>query len=424
MLFNCTILLIIFIIKLGSSFKADIVYHIQYFGAKPYRGWTTIGMILPFEGYDKFRDMIENEMFDLDKKKRAKVEAKYFVRGSMLKKWNESVSEAEEALLLDIKERVNKLTFNYINVAPQKSTTSNKNPKISNSHNNLNSSKKSSTTGDVYNFEDDDDASDTTFPEFVLRKRVQKADYNVYFEKNLDEEMLKHPELTRTQIKNKLKKQWDNLDDELRSLYVERKALYEDESNMLVSKRSNFDDDYFNDESDYEYNDNDTNSDTNHVVNNCEDSKADATMSNSVKKRRIKSKKSEKLFDKIKNNDMENKNDTINDDSKLKKRKSKADLNETNGSKDKKPRRSLKIKTENNGETEKDCSSDISISDSSDKKTAEFCFQCGYLNKKDILANCSGKCGRRYHLNCCKDTSMVKIEGKKYLCQECIDGKY
>lgn len=385
---------------------------------------------MPFEGYDKFRKMIEHEMFDLDKKKRAKVEAKYFVRNSMLKKWNESVSEAEEALLLDIEDRVNTLTFTYVNMTPQKPTSLNKSSKSLNSEDNLNSSKKSK--GDVYAFDDDDDASDNaSFPEFVLRKRVQKADYNVFFQKHLNEEMVNHPELTRTEIKNKLKKQWDELDDEVRSIYVERKAIYEDESNMLVSKRLNFDDDYFNDESDYEYNDIASNDSSSHVTNNFDDSKVDTTLSDSVKKRRIKSKKSEKLFDKIKNNDLDSKNNSINEDqndSKLKmKRKSKTDLNATNEEKNKKVRRTSKVKNENNGEMEPDCQSDSSVSEISDKKVnikSKFCFQCGFMNKKELLVNCIGNCGRRYHLNCCKDTSMTKLDTKKFLCDECRDGKY
>ncbi|KAH9528291.1 Histone-lysine N-methyltransferase, H3 lysine-36 and H4 lysine-20 specific [Dermatophagoides farinae] len=281
-----------------TTFKTE--YHVQYFGPEPSRGYINESNIIPFEGYQQFRDKIEDELKDLDKKKRAKSEQKYIVRGSLLKKWNESISEAEEAMDLNREDRLELLNFNYVRQSDLQ---------ISNRSQHQQRATPSSNE-DVYAFDDDDAFGDSTLPTgFVFRKRLPKGDFNVYLKRHLEEEIENNSDLSKSEVIKKLKEKWSGLDEAIRSIYVERKAIYEDESNMLVSKRSNFDDDYFNDDdSDYDYNDSD--SDRNGFGFNDDQSgeqfnndQKSAMTSVKMKSRRTKSRKSEKLFDKIKNQD-------------------------------------------------------------------------------------------------------------------------
>lgn len=256
-------------------------------------------------------------MKDLDKKKRAKSEQKYIVRGSLLKKWNESISEAEEAMDLNREDRLELLNFNYVRQSDlqisnrsqhQQRATPSSSKKVSQQNSGKNAAKKNNE--DVYAFDDDDAFGDSTLPTgFVFRKRLPKGDFNVYLKRHLEEEIENNSDLSKSEVIKKLKEKWSGLDEAIRSIYVERKAIYEDESNMLVSKRSNFDDDYFNDDdSDYDYNDSD--SDRNGFGFNDDQSgeqfnndQKSAMTSLKMKSRRTKSRKSEKLFDKIKNQD-------------------------------------------------------------------------------------------------------------------------
>lgn len=114
--------------------KRGILYHVQYFGSKPYRGYTLNGAVMPFEGFENFKQKITQELEEsTDKSKRLKVEQKYFVKNSIWKNWNESVSEAENALDMDKKSRIRLLTFNYITLENEIKTP--KTPKNSSSTN-------------------------------------------------------------------------------------------------------------------------------------------------------------------------------------------------------------------------------------------------------------------------------------------------
>ena len=269
----------------------------------------------------------------MDKKKRAKSEQKYIVRASLLKKWNQSISEAEVAMDLNRLDRLELLNFNYIshsnnalltNRQQQKSRVITATPKkVSQQNSSKHSTKKNNE--DVYAFDDDDAFGDSTLPTgFVFRKRLPKGDFNIYVKRHLEEEIEKNPDLSKSEVIKKLKEKWSGLDEAIRSIYVERKAIYEDESNMLVAKRSNFDDDYY-DDSDYDYND--SGSDRNGF--GCDDDqsgepfdndkKSSTTTNIKVKSRRTKSRKSEKLFDKIKNQDsstdnIDNEEEIVNND--------------------------------------------------------------------------------------------------------------
>ncbi|KAF7490682.1 Histone-lysine N-methyltransferase NSD2 [Sarcoptes scabiei] len=258
-------------------------------------------MVMPFEGFEKLIEKIQNEMKDLDRKKRSKIEAKYMVKNSILKKWNESISEAEEAMILPLKERVDLLTFNYISNVEKKTPRPNK----SKSDSSITSKSKTVTkksSEDVYDFDDEEDPFESVPPSgIVFRKRLPKGDFSVYCKKHYDEEAKKDPNLSKNEINRLLKEKWSNLDEEMRSLYVKRKAIDEDDFSMLVSKRSNFNDDYYNDDSDSDYNDSGSETGINRPKKILDNDTIFAQNSSTAKKIKSKSRKSEKLFDKIKN---------------------------------------------------------------------------------------------------------------------------
>ncbi|KAJ6223683.1 hypothetical protein RDWZM_002228 [Blomia tropicalis] len=260
-----------YLYNIGSSCKADRVYHVQYFGPEAYRGWTAIGMVMPFEGIEKFYEKINEEISDLPKKKVSKVLEKCNVKPSIKKKWNESVSEAELALKLDRKERVNKLTFNYVVGSEAAATAAARSRKSQldsimqstpSSTSGLQSSssvtsktpkekkgtaKKRSASGkkgkamnqsseDVYDFDEDSEKLDNEpFPSLCFASRRPKGDFDVYCREHLDEETEAHPEMNKSEVIELLKQRWDELSEEMRSVFIERKAIYEDDSNIYKS---------------------------------------------------------------------------------------------------------------------------------------------------------------------------------------------
>lgn len=295
-------------------------------------------MVMPFEGYENFYDRICEEIEDQPKPKVTKILEKFDVKKGIKKKWDQSISEAELAMKLDKRERVRKLTFNYIlddggistpksrkstissvTSSPVVTMTLNSSIVSSSTPNNGKSAKKASSQksskgkksgkktatesgGDVYEFDEDSDTAEQPFIGLKLnlnRNRVPKGEFQVYFRKHFDEEAKRHPNRSKAEIDDFLRQQWKELEEDERAIYVARKALYEPESNMIVAKRSNFDDDFSND-SDYDYNDSEGGKD----LDGNDISKLSNSNNNSTSKaKRSKSRKSEKLFDKIKNED-------------------------------------------------------------------------------------------------------------------------
>lgn len=477
----------------GSSCKADRVYHVQYFGPEAYRGWTAIGMVMPFEGIEKFYEKINEEISDLPKKKVSKVLEKCNVKPSIKKKWNESVSEAELALKLDRKERVNKLTFNYVVGSEAAATAAARSRKSQldsimqstpSSTSGLQSSssvtsktpkekkgtaKKRSASGkkgkamnqsseDVYDFDEDSEKLDNEpFPSLCFASRRPKGDFDVYCREHLDEETEAHPEMNKSEVIELLKQRWDELSEEMRSVFIERKAIYEDDSNMFVAKRSTFDDDYLND-SDSDYNDSDGNDNFKE-----EEDDSPSVMNNSTPKKNAKAQKSEKLFDKIKNEN----NDTpttaktptrsgrrrtatkVSNSSVTKKsiKPSKSELkssdqksNSTASMKNVESTPSSKANVSDPLSNPPDmwvkklCSLDESADETSgsdaasvndeigsSKKVEEdrFCYKCGdeELTQSNILVKCSGICRRMFHQKCIGDE--FNDDPDNYYCLEC-----
>ena len=92
------------------------MYHVQYFGPKPYHGWTTKNKVMHYEGFKKFDDNVNEEMENSngDQKKKDKVIKKWGVKeGDEEREWNESIAEAELAMKLNPEKRVQDLTLHY-----------------------------------------------------------------------------------------------------------------------------------------------------------------------------------------------------------------------------------------------------------------------------------------------------------------------
>lgn len=435
----------------GYSSKAGRVYHVQYFGSQPSRSWTNIGMVMPYEGYTKYYNKILNEAKDLPKKQADKVIAKYSMKANIKKKWNESVAEAEEALKLTQADRVRLLTYSYVvktdsNEAKKRPSTTKRSVEVSTKNSSTPSSKKSlSAPEDVYNFDDDSEGFDNGLPGLSFPKRALKGDFQVYLRKHFDEESKANPNMSKVEITDSLKDKWNLLDEEMRSIYVERKAIYEDESNMLVSKRSNFEDNYFNDDSDYDdYNDSDNNSDN---QNGFEQPNNISTTDEE------KTKKSENLFDKIKNEEVPNadsgapasgetrarsKRNSTAPNSASKKKQAVETTNST--SKETKSPKTPKVANLNTSkssisivkrmliesdESESDDmnNNDPNVVDNNKKPFSSdiFCYECAdEENIDDERVTCKGVCGRIFHKKC------AKYEGgnNSFICTECFNSKF
>lgn len=418
------------------------MYHVQYFGSQASRGWTNIGMVFPFEGYSKFHEKILNETKDLPKKQANKIFAKYSIRPGLKKQWNESVSEAEEALKLNLEDRVEKLTFNYVvrsdtnetKKRPSSTKRSLESSELNNSLASSSSKKPNNAPEDVYNFDEDSEGFNNGLPGLSFPKRALKGDFQVYIRKHFDGVSKENPDLSKAEVTDILRNNWDSLDEEMRSIYVERKAIYEDESNMLVSKRSNFEDNYFNDDdSDYDYNDSD-----NSNQNGFDQPKALFPVTPKD------TKKSESLFDKIKNEvpkkasngkDSRSRKSSVSRSSitNSSKKKSVTTSTEKVASKEKTPtsqKSSVNLNTPKSkisivkrmliesDESGDDANNVVDLKNPF--KSDIFCYQCAdEENINDERIKCKGECGRIFHKKC------ASYEGSNntFVCSDCFNSK-
>lgn len=392
---------------------------------------------MPFKGGDQYVAMVKEQVEGVPLKKAAKILKKYSVTQNHLKKWNESVSEAEEALKLSPEERLQTLTFHYV-VDDKSSKTPAKNTKrvsikIPNSINSA--SNKKGVPEDVYDFDEDSDCFDNgPMPGLMFRKRPQ-GDFQVYARKHFDEESKANAHLSKAEIMKILKEKWELLGEDMRSIYVERKAIYEDESNMLVSKRSNFDDDYFNDDSDYDYNDSSSENGNDSASNSKHEIHGSFSVAGKSKSR-SKARKSEQLFDKIKNQvgskeETKQKRQSSKQTNKGKesqgdeKNNAKKATNKNKRLSNQNSKKKSEIPVENPETPEKPNGSSVFEEDftlSNDKKDEDtICFKCADTDNKLELVSCNGECRRMFHSAC---VEMIKQEDGTFLCEECSTGKW
>lgn len=427
----------------------------QFFGHTPSRGWPSAGNFFPFEGYEKFVERIKNEVEKLNAKQSSKVLSKYIVKAPMMKSWNYAVAEATEAMNLDNISRIRLLTFDYyikdeaktpkptkrpLEVASTSKASHNESPKPSKARKRNSTGKKAATSPeDVYNFNDDSDSGEV-MGKLTLKNRKAKGDFQVYLRKHFEDECKANSDMTKMQVTAILKQKWSKMTDYERSYFVERIALFENEANMLVSKRASLGNDYDSD-SDNNYSSNDEESlDRQSNENNGEGIGESNDKEAAIRK--AKARKSEKLFDMIIDGGGSSKDEETTmptktkrlSESRLRTPKKKPDSKtEPSPAKTKSASKNgnaagsvLPMKKSNKvlfvlGDNDFE-QSDASYINSFQKDVLlhDFCFVClnDGIDTPNII-KCSGDCNRYFHKKCVElDSSMTT-----FLCEECSDGK-
>lgn len=248
------------------------VFHVQYFGTKPYRGYTQ-GNVFKYEGKEKYElklDQIKNTPTP-NKSQRKQELSNLSIKPSFKREWIVACSEADEAMKLERSARIEKLTFEYIldkpksvikkeqKVSEEKSTPStsksasksatksaNKSsakkrkiedevaetPTTSKSQSkskrkkktNANDSSKSSP-GDVYDFNlfEEEFEEETPKKLFELSSaRRAKGEYDIYAKQMRANIQKENPELDADEIEKKLKHNWNLMSEDMRNSYGPR----------------------------------------------------------------------------------------------------------------------------------------------------------------------------------------------------------
>ena len=205
------------------SYKAGHVYHVQYFGPQALRGWTSLGQVMPFEGRDEYLRKLESLKDNSPKAQSSKIAAKFAIKPSLKKQWDQSVDEAEEASKMSREDRVRALTFEYL--LSSKSNLRRKSETSIEGEFDSKRKKLSSSPEDIYDFDDNEDAvniSEST-PGLMWRKRVQKGDFTTYVERHIQTVERENPGADRKELEDMLQRRWDLLGEDLRALYTDRK---------------------------------------------------------------------------------------------------------------------------------------------------------------------------------------------------------
>ncbi|KAF8784580.1 Histone-lysine N-methyltransferase NSD2 like protein [Argiope bruennichi] len=106
--------------------KNERIYHVQFFGEAPQRGWTVAGNIFEFKGesayFERTQDLLVANASRGTKFLR-KLKAKYSIPASSRKKWLIAVEEAEEAAkIINLGERFRSYVFDYEKLKSKKSS--------------------------------------------------------------------------------------------------------------------------------------------------------------------------------------------------------------------------------------------------------------------------------------------------------------
>ncbi|KAG9508693.1 Histone-lysine N-methyltransferase NSD2, partial [Fragariocoptes setiger] len=138
------------------NFKASHVYHVQYFGDPPSRNWTMPGLTVPFDG---------PELNLPSKSKKPQAVAKTRKRG-----YENAIAEACEALTWDRLTRVRRLTYDYVLVDRSSSH------RVSTSNRRTKEAVKRDGSGDVYNFDESFDETETMGQPVMVWSKRSAAD--------------------------------------------------------------------------------------------------------------------------------------------------------------------------------------------------------------------------------------------------------
>ncbi|RWS12499.1 histone-lysine N-methyltransferase NSD2-like isoform X2 [Dinothrombium tinctorium] len=207
----------------GTSYKAERVYHVQYFGTQPLRGYTMPGMTMPFNGrreYELNLDRVKNSPV-AQKSQRSKLLARFSIKSQFKKDWDIAVDEAEVARAMSREQRVKELTFDYVynNKSP------NANKRISSSPISVDPAKKQKKSEDIYDFDDTNDETfekNTSPPLFLFsqKREGKKGEFSVYLSRQKSLTKQQNPNLSDAEVENLLKRNWELLSEDLKAKYA------------------------------------------------------------------------------------------------------------------------------------------------------------------------------------------------------------
>lgn len=95
---------------IGRGFR---MYHVQFFGEIPERGWVSGSRIRKFEGRNQYEELVKEMINSVKKKDRTHLQAKLAVKGSRKAAWEVGVQECLKALPMSRHERKLNFTFKY-----------------------------------------------------------------------------------------------------------------------------------------------------------------------------------------------------------------------------------------------------------------------------------------------------------------------
>ncbi|XP_038070520.1 histone-lysine N-methyltransferase NSD2-like [Patiria miniata] len=97
----------------GAYGKSYRMYHVQFFGEVPERGWVSGCSMRKFTGRSQYDQLVQELVAKVKRKERAKMMAKLALKPSRKSAWETSVVECEKALPMSRHERKLKFTFKY-----------------------------------------------------------------------------------------------------------------------------------------------------------------------------------------------------------------------------------------------------------------------------------------------------------------------
>eukprot|EP00057_Strongylocentrotus_purpuratus_P010549 XP_011665023.1 PREDICTED: histone-lysine N-methyltransferase NSD2 isoform X2 [Strongylocentrotus purpuratus] len=97
----------------GSIGKTYRMYHVQFFGEVPERGWVSGSSMKKFSGRDQYDSLVEEMVSKVRKAERSRMLSKLAVKPCRRNAWDAAISECEKALPMSRHERKLNFTFKY-----------------------------------------------------------------------------------------------------------------------------------------------------------------------------------------------------------------------------------------------------------------------------------------------------------------------
>nr|XP_054766329.1 histone-lysine N-methyltransferase NSD2-like [Lytechinus pictus] len=216
----------------GSIGKAYRMYHVQFFGEVPERGWVSGSSMKKFSGRDQYDSLVEEMVSKVRKAERSRMLSKLAVKPCRRNAWDAAISECERALPMSRHERKLNFTFKYdmpkagpageqidivsLGDSPKmKAKRAYKKqkedaPTPDASGDALPQSKQTPGTTKKAKYE----------PDTPKRKRGRKTSQFLEFSKQYKKEIVKeHPGIGQREIYEKLQDKWEGLSEEDKEKY-------------------------------------------------------------------------------------------------------------------------------------------------------------------------------------------------------------